>query len=198
MVMFNRDKNLRAIERFMYKYSVRPTTTACDIADIVGVVADIKPAAFNSLQADLIGENELWRFTKLLERLGLRVIFERRSFGGALDIYYFVAKSHKRAAKLQDAFHELWNKGKSKEIDMEIGALLGYPETAVRYYSSFTDSLSEAHSERAKRNRFYAHSATHEDDEFLAYEVPIYRQLQRHCPKTAKILRAQTEKRWLD
>ena len=182
----------------MYKYSARPLTAACDIADIVGVIIDIKPSSMNNLQADLVGENELWRFTKILEKLGLCVIFERRSFGGALDVFYFVAKSHKRAANLQEAFHELWNKGKSKEIDTEVGTLLGYPETAVHYYSLHTDTLSEAHAERASRNRFYAHSSSHEDEEFAQYEVPIYKQIVKYCPKTAKILRSQPGKRWLD
>ena len=171
---------------------------ATDLASIVGVVIGIKPSMLGAFKGADMNERELWLFTQKVQNLGLQIIFYKRTVNEVSYTMYFIGRSHKKAAELRDSFLTLWAKGDSAEIDSRIGELLGYPETAIRYYARKTDHLSERHMQSIRRNRFYAHSATHEDEEFEAYEVPIYRALVRHCPKATRILRAQTEKRWLN
>lgn len=197
--MFNRDIALRRLERFLFRYSESPNAAAETIAQIVGVFIGVKPAMEGDFSAAYSDAKILWRFTKILDELKLCVIFEssQSSTGGKS---FFVARSHKKAAELQAAFRELWCKGPSAEIHTRIGTLLGYPDSAVQYFirAHTENGISDNHMERGARNRFYAHSAAHEDEEFAAYEEPIYRQLSKHCPKTTRILRSNTEKRWLN
>ncbi len=197
--MFNRDISLRRLERFLFRYSDSPNAAAETVAQIVGVFISIKPAMEGDFSPVYSDAKILWRFTKILEELKLAVIFDssQNSAGGKV---FFIARSHKKAAELQDAFRELWCKGPNAENHTRIGVLLGYPDSAVQYFirAHTENGISDNHMERGSRNRFYAHSAAHENEEFEAYEAPIYRQLAKHCPKTARTLRANSEKRWLN
>lgn len=197
--MFNRDISLRRLERFLFRYSDSPNAAAETVAQIVGVFIGIKPAMEGDFSPVYSDAKILWRFTKILEELKLAVFFDssQNSAGGKV---FFIARSHKKAAELQDAFRELWCKGPSAENHTRIGVLLGYPDSAIQYFirAHTENGISDNHMERGSRNRFYAHSAAHEDEEFEAYEAPIYRQLAKHCPKTARTLRANPEKRWLN
>ena len=199
ILMFNRDISLRRLERFLFRYSDIPNAAAETTAQIVGVFIGVKPAMEGDFSAAYSDAKILWRFTKVLEELKLCVIFEsaQSTTGGKT---FYVARSHKKAAELQEAFRELWCKGPSAEIHTRIGTLLGYPESSVQYFirAHTENGISDNHMERGAHNRFYAHSAAHEDEEFAAYEAPIYKQLVKHCPKATKTLRSNTEKRWLN
>jgi len=197
--MFNRDISLRRLERFLFRYSDNPNAAAETVAQIIGAFIGVKTAMEGDFSPAYSNAKTLWRFTRILSELKLEVIFEsaQNSAGGKV---FYIAKSHKKCAELQAAFRELWCKGPSAEVHARIGELLGYPDSAVQYFirAHTENGISDNHMERGSRNRFYAHSAAHEDEEFEAYEAPIYRQLTRHCPKTAKTLRSNIEKRWLD
>jgi hypothetical protein len=203
MFMLKRDKNLRSLERFLLKGERNKVGIAKDIASIVGVVIGVKSAMLGTFnESDNVNQHELWLFTQKLNRMDLHVIFYRRRCEMKSYMVYFVARSNKKARELHDAFLELWNK-ETQESNRRIGELLGYPETAINYYLRMKDEhsdghFSERHMKSMERNRFYAHSATHEDEEFQAYEVPIYKALQKHCPKTTKLLKTEPNKRWLD
>lgn len=201
ILMLSRDKNIRAIERFIFSHHKSNYAAANAVSDIVGVIIGIKTAAQGDFSGDSVDSKSLWRFTKLLEKKRLCIIFEKHVFDGRTLFYYYVARSHKRAAELQATFNKLWTDVENcSEYEKQIGELLGYPKTAIRYYihNCSGDSLSKNHLARSERNRFYAHSATHELAEFQQYELPIYNYLSKHCPRTAKLYRAETKKHWLD
>ncbi len=195
--MFSRDKRLRTLERFIYKKLGQTEGSAYLFANIVGVIIGIKPVAQCDWPLECAEANTMWLLKQKLEALKLFVLFDGKEGDNRV---FFVAKSQKRAVQLRDAFQELHDRGASPEIHTEIGSLLGYPETAVQYYIRLhpEKGISENHRTAIARNRFYAHSLSHEDEEFRAYEEPIYHYLERHCPRTASIYCKNADKRWLD
>lgn len=198
--MLKRDKNLRALERFLFKYIDHEEVAAETMAHIVGVLIGVKEAMEGDFPPDYSDSKRFWRMKKLLDNLNLAVIFDRYQFDGHSFTRFYVATSHRRAEKLRDLFRKLSSEGWSPELHTEIGHMLGYPETAIRYFirSDPADGMSKSRQERTSRNRFYVHSSTYEDAEFKAYEVPIYRQLQKFCPKSTKVLSSHPQTRWLD
>ena len=147
--MFNRDISLRRLERFLFRYSDSPNAAAETVAQIVGVFISIKPAMEGDFSPVYSDAKILWRFTKILEELKLAVIFDssQNSAGGKV---FFIARSHKKAAELQDAFRELWCKGPNAENHTRIGVLLGYPDSAVQYFirAHTGNGISDNHMER--------------------------------------------------
>ncbi|MCQ2571201.1 MAG: hypothetical protein MJ154_03065 [Candidatus Saccharibacteria bacterium] len=195
--MFNRNKSISSLERFIYKHLGYTESSAYLLSNIIGVLIDVKPSAqcdWPLLKSDI---KTLWLLKQKLESLKLVVIFGENE--SSFKVFY-VAKSHKRAELIKKAFENLHDKGASAEIHTEIGKLLGYPDTAVQYYIRLhpEKGMSDNHRAMIIRNRFYAHSLSHEDEEFDSYEKPIYRYLSRHCPRTAKLYQKNAEKRWLD
>ena len=90
-----------------------------------------------------------------------------------------------------------WN-----EANLRVGKLLGYPETAVLEYIKTSGNASymknEKRRERMARNRYYAHSEKFEDDEFREYDLPLNQAILKYLPRVAKIMQADSKKRWLD
>ena len=195
--MFSRDKNLHALERFIYKHLGAREASAYLFANIVGVHINIKTAAQCEWPAAQADAKTMWLLTKKLKAIGLFALFDAKENDNQV---FYVAKSRKRAESLRSAFQKLHNQGATAETNTIIGTLLGYPASAVQYYIRLhpENGISDNHKEMMARNRFYAHSLAHENEEFLAYEAPIYKYLSRHCPRTAKILTSDTAKRWLD
>ncbi len=194
--MFSRDKNLRALERFIYKKLGITYSSADLVANSVGVFIGVKPAMQGDWPLELADSKTLWLLKQKFEALRLFVVFDRAECNNRI---FFVAKSHKKAEELRSAFSELADKGPSADINTRIGKLLGYPDTAIQYYIRLhpENGLSDNHRALSERNRFYAHSVAHENDEFLTYETPIYRQLQKYCTRTANFYRKDPIKRWL-
>lgn len=196
-LMFRRDKSLRSFERFVYK-KLGTTKSAADlVANTVGVFIEIKPAMQGDWPLELADSKTLWLLKQKFESLRLFIVFDRAECNNRI---FFVAKSHKKAEALRSAFSRLANAGPSAEINTRIGELLGYPSSAIQYYIRLhpEKGLSENHRANLERNRFYAHSIAHEDEEFNSYEAPIYRQLRKYCTKTANFYRKDMTKRWLD
>ena len=48
------------------------------------------------------------------------------------------------------------------------------------------------------RNRYYVHSEKFEDDEFREYDLPLNQAILKYLPRVAKIMQADSKKRWLD
>lgn len=94
------------------------------------------------------------------------------------------------------------NREKWNEVNINVGKLLGYPETAIlEYIEASSDELyfkSEKRRERMARNRYYAHSEKFEDDEFRQYDLPLNQAILKNLPRIAKIMQTDPKKRWLD
>ncbi len=104
-----------------------------------------------------------------------------------------------------ELFEELgtfeYGDNRRKEINLEIGKLLGYPETAVKYFVSMESKArpSEAHKARLKKYLHYAHSDTYQEVEFRAYDVKVNRATEKYAPRSARVIRKKfPNKRWLD
>ena len=191
------------IENYLLRNMARKTTAACDVADIVGVYFGIKPTAINDFSMIDMEKVNLDKFSELVQKLGLYILFERHMVDASISQMYFIGKSEKKVCELRDDFHKLWrtpyDSPDKPSLDAEIGLLLGYPESAVRYYThrDRSKALSEANATRGARNRHYAHSDAHEDEEFRQYDARIHRAMDKYTPRAAKILKADKNKRWL-
>ena len=191
------------IQNYLLRNMARKTTAACDIADIVGVYFGIKPTAINDFSSIDMEKVDLDKFATLVRKLGLQIIFERRMVDASISQMYFIGKNEKKVRELQDTFHQLWRTAYDSPdkpaLDAQIGGLLGYPESAVRYYThrDRNKALGEANATRGARNRHYAHSGAHEEEEFRLYDAKIHRAMDKYTPHAAKILKADKTKRWL-
>lgn len=83
---------------------------------------------------------------------------------------------------------------------MAIIVMLGkscYPKTATNDFAKDDDVNDSGRIERMKRNRYYAHSAKYEEEEFRLYEQKLNRAISKLAPKTTENLTENKEKRWL-
>ncbi len=89
-----------------------------------------------------------------------------------------------------------------KEANLRVGKLLGYPKTAVLEYIKTSGDASYMKSEKRRkrmaRNRYYVHSEKFEDDEFREYDLLLNQAILKYLPRVAKIMQADSKKRWLD
>lgn len=195
--MLSRDQKLHSLERYIYRKLGLCEGAAYLFSNIIGVIIDVKPAAQCDWPLSSADAKSMWLLKQKLEALKLFVLFGENE--GDRKVFY-VAKSQKRAATLRCTFDDLHNCGATAENQTEIGKLLGYPDTAIQYYIRLhpEKGISDNHRALIERNRFYAHSVSHENEEFTVYEQPIYSYLRRHCPRTANFYKKSTEKRWLD
>lgn len=94
------------------------------------------------------------------------------------------------------------NRNEWNEANLRVGKLLGYPETAVLEYIKTSGDASYMKSEKRRkrmaRNRYYVHSEKFEDDEFREYDLPLNQAILKYLPRVAKIMQADSKKRWLD
>lgn len=190
---------VRSLERYIYKKLGLRNGSTYLFCNLLGVYLDIKPAAMGDWAIDSADEKSIRLLKKKLLALGIYVVDGGIRSGN--DFFEFYAsKSVKRAEELRNLFEESFNKGRDSELNTKLGKMLGYPDTAIQYYIRLhpENGVSKNHLAMINRNRFYAHSLAHEDDEFLAYEYPLYKYIEKHCPRTAKFLKSDTKKRWLD
>ncbi|MBR5647644.1 hypothetical protein IKW73_01745 [Candidatus Saccharibacteria bacterium] len=185
------------LEKYIFGVVEKPGVAAGMVADIVGVLIDLKPAMIGSLSEDK-------RFEEMMDKLNLeRVYFEHDSMK-----CFCASKKIKIAEKTRMAFAKLWStmndegeildRKKWVKATKRIGKLLGYPKTAVNEYVNETDLESEERMKRMERNRYYAHSAKFEEGEFNSYDRKLNKAISELAPKTAEFLSSNKEKRWLE
>ena len=206
----DKDKIIK-IEDFIFQIKKKPLAAAGVMADIVGVLIDLKPAMIGGFEEDELKNFRFEDFDKLLDDLGLKkVYFENHYYvnGKKLtDRDFCISKKIRLAKQTHKAFVKLWstmdnageilNHKKWVKTTRKIGKLLGYPKTAIKDFVKETDIDNDDRIERMKRNRYYAHSAKYENDEFRSYDQILNRALADFAPKTTALLSKNTEKRWL-
>lgn len=206
------DKNkIIEIENFIFRVKKKPLVAAGMMADIMGVLIDLKPAMIGGFEEDEFKSFRIEDFNKLLDDLGLeRVYFENHYYVNDkknTDKDFCISKKIRLAEQTHEAFVELWstmdnvgevlNHKKWLITTRKIGKLLGYPKTAIDDFTKETDIDSEDRIERMKRNRYYTHSAKYENDEFKLYDQRLNKALANFAPKTTALLSKNIEKRWL-
>lgn len=209
----NRDLFLE-LEKTFFKTLKREDIAADNVADILGVLIDLKPAMAADFGEDDFKNLDFEHFKKLIADLGLKIVFLKRPYKSAFKeemlCYYFISKDETKASSLCEQFVFLWesidekgnikDKGAWVDITLKIGRLLGYPETATEEFVRLSDEdiMSETRRARMGRNRYYSHSAEYENEEFESYDKKLNQAIENYAPMTAKVLKAKTDKRWLD
>ena len=181
------DKNqIAQFESYVFETLNSKIMAADFFADFIGVLIDVKPAMAWFYRKKYYPKLETREFQRMIKGLGLSVLPGRRrlpmsKWPWAYERLFFISKDMETAEKLK----------------AEIGMLLGYPETAVKNFVTETDYNNKERVERMKRNRYYAHSPEHEEEEYQAYDRKINEAIEEYAPKTKSVLTAEVGKRWL-
>ena len=191
------------LESYLFNYKTKPIVAADDMADIIGVMIGVKPAAIvchiDTKEMAKINPNDL---VELLDRAGLKALLFMQNYLSMGEMVWcedvYISHDLKTAAKLHQLFEKLrssmddigqiYNQKAWEESSREIGLLLGYPATAVEYYITERDIDNKERKELMKRYQFYIHSPKHHEEEYRAYDQKIFQALQDYAPRSAKSL----------
>lgn len=199
------------LEDIVFGIKKKPETAAQTVADIIGVLVDLKPAMISGFEEYELDDSKIKEFDETLAELGLeKVYFENSYLLGDKKMMvtsFCISKKMSLAEQTRKAFTTLWttmdekgtilDREKWVETTREIGELLGYPKTATEEFIKEDDLDNKDRVERMKRNRYYIHSAKHEDEEFAAYDQKLNKAISELAPKTTNVLTSKKEKRWL-
>ena len=216
-------KAFRELERFVYHH--KPAGAASEMmAALVGVFVGLKPAGAVDFLSEQASATDLMKFREMVTRLGLKLVTDveevREGDTAIRYVMLYVAREIGVAQELAMAFaamrESLDEGGGIKDLaewartTLEIGRLLGYPESAVEAFVRETEEWTEtgvngAMGARERKyttvggaNRYYAHSLEHEREEFEAYDRPLNQAIDEWAPFTAERLQANANKRWLE
>ena len=199
-----------------------------EAASILGVLIGIKPAALlvNDVMEDGRMLLDGGTLRNILEELGIKMTIgdaskftvhknNKRTIGSLYEggefIYisidenlcnqlmknYLVVTDLTEDGAVAEKDRNEWN-----EANLRVGKLLGYPKTAVLEYIKTSGNASymknEKRRKRMARNRYYTHSEKFEDDEFREYDLLLNQAILKYLPRVAKIMQADSKKRWLD
>ena len=198
------DKNIIAeLENYIFEYKPKPVVAADAMADIIGVMIGVKPAAIigriitkETVKTDPINLIEHLNRANLKALLFMHNFFSMGEMIWNEDIY--ISRDLETAAKLRQLFEQLrdsmddagqiFDRKTWEESSREIGHLLGYPDTAVDYFIAEQDVDNEERKQLMKRYQFYVHSPKHHEEEHRAYDQKIFQALEEYAPKSAKLL----------
>ena len=202
-------EKIKELEKFAFSNIVNKEIAAYLVADVIGVLIDLKPVMMTGFAGEEIEHPA--KLVVLLEELGLKVkVFYRKikiEKNEMMVLYLFVSKKKSLAEKTFTEFFDLWkNMGKDdkpksqkkwKKQTKKIGELLGYPKTAVEEFIMDIDVEDEERQKRMKRNRYYAHSKEYEDEEYEAYDKKLNEAVQEYAPKATAQFMKNKAKKWL-
>ena len=199
------------LEDTLFEIKKKPETAAQTVGDIIGVLIGLKPAMIGGFEEYELDNSKIKEFDETLNELGLEKVYFENSYllgDKKMTVKSFcISKKMSLAEQTQKAFTTLWatmdekgtilDREKWVEATREIGELLGYPKTATEEFIKEDDLDNKDRVERMKRNRYYIHSAKHEDEEFAAYDQKLNKAISELAPKTTNVLTSKKEKRWL-
>ena len=190
------------LENYLFEHKNKLRVAAYMMADFLGVMIGVKPAAINHLEAKELLGISLIEFNELLNQANLKALFFKQEYisMGKLswveDIY--VSHDTKTAYMLHQAFAKLrssmddlgqtFDQKAWEESSREIGQLLGYPATAVEYFIAEQDIENKERQQLMDRYQFYVHSPKHHEEEYRAYDQKIFQAVRDYAPRTANIL----------
>lgn len=204
------DKNaITKLEDFIFNHKKNPDIAAHMMADYLGVMIGVKPAATNIFEAEEFIEIDPGECIEVFDRVGLKALFFREDYIDMGKSTWFesvyVSRDIETANKLRRAFEKLHdsidgigqtcNQKEWEESSIEIGHLLGYPDTAVEYFITERDVEDEQRQQIMSHYQFYIHSPKHHEQEYQAYDAKIYQAIRDFAPKTADIILLQKAKK---
>ena len=158
---------------------------AYDIVDVIGVLIGLKPVAMIGGNSEVPNIDD-----DLIGMLGLRYD------AWAEKNLTYVSRSQEQAARLAELHKIVWGMNAAHpDKNREIGALLGYPETATDYFLKRLESLEtdsplpifEPDELAGSVSRYFCElilSPDHYKDELKAYSLPLEKGVQEFAPKT--------------
>ena len=198
------------------------------MASILGVLIGVKPTALlvNDMMEDGRMLLDGGTLKNILEELGIKMTIgdvskfavhknNKRTIGSLYegDEFIYISIDDSLCDQLMEDYLVVTdlikdgvvaeeNRNEWNEANLRVGKLLGYPETAVLEYIKTSGDASYMKSEKRRkrmaRNRYYVHSEKFEDDEFREYDLPLNQAILKYLPRVAKIMQADSKKRWLD
>ncbi len=175
-------QHLREVGKFFLETEQSVESAVERTSAVVGVEIGVKPAGLVGFSYDPERNDEQRGFEDALQAMDIKYI---RQAQGAYQ-HYFISKDAELAEELQETFAELWakeDKNQISETDLKLGRLLGYPETAVDYVMS---GRAKAVDELQKRpDTLLVHDPEHFEEEYEAYEKPIYEAMDVNCLELA-------------
>lgn len=209
-------KIFKELEDYLFEFYEKSIVVAQVVAGIVGVKIGLKSATVFIIKENELKNADIDKMRRLFEENSLELLmFKNKSFDyqekeWSWYIDCFCAQDCETAKKLHSAFSELQassddfgkcfvEPAKIEEIHREIGGLLGYPETAIDAFIECNRSAKrdEKYQDRMARNRYYAHSLEHEEEEYQAFDKVLNQAVEQYAERSAEVLRANTQKRWL-
>lgn len=179
---------LREVGEFFREQCKDPLGTIERTSAVIGVIADIKPAGLVGFEYQPGSEEQQEAFEVNLQNMGINFIEQD---AGGVYRHYFISRDLKTARALQRAFLELWannsTNNSSDDINERLGRLLGYPETAIQYVKSSKASAVDPLQKRP--DTLIVHDPAHFEEEYAAYERPIYEIMDKACPELTEALR---------
>ena len=199
------------LEDIVFEIEEKPEVAAAMMADIIGVLIGLKPVMIRGFGVEGLKKSEYDKFEKKIDELNLKIVlFEHCYLEQDRKIkneMFCISKKIEIARQAQKALVELWATMNDEgeiikheewaESTKKIGELLGYPETAVVDFIKGGDLKDEERRKRMKRNRYFVHSAEHEEEEFMMYDKRLNGAISDFAPRTASCLASNKEKRWL-
>ncbi len=109
--------------------------------------------------------------------------------------HYFISKDKNTAEALKETFEALWSqddKNKNLDIDAKLGRLLGYPETAIEYVRA--GKPKDVTESQRRPDVLVVHDPAHFEEEYEAYEKPIYEIMDESCPELSAVRKRHKER----
>ena len=192
------------LEKFFFDARDGEELAASNVAGVIGVLIDLKSAMAGDFKIEEYKKIDVKKLRALLGSLGLVIIFAPRGD----DILFYISRDEATARELSLQFETVWNNMSGEGIadknawsnaTMRIGELLGYPKTAVIDFVALDEGAigGEERIARMCRNRYYSHSAEHEEEEYAAYDRILNQAIEDNAPKTAAVFKSKQGKRWL-
>lgn len=199
------------LENFIFEHHTKAELAASAMADFMGVIIGVKPAAVTDFEIEKIANVNPEEIIELFGRVGLKALFFTHEYINmgrpTLNEEIYVSHDFETATKLREAFQKMrssiddlgqtFDEKTWEESSREIGRLLGYPDTAIKYFIAEQDIDNAERQSLMAKYRFYAHSPKHHEQEYQNYDRKIYQALQDYAPKTTKMLSADQRKKWL-
>ena len=203
------------LEELIFQIKKKPANAARMMADIMGVLIGLKPAMMGTFDFDELYKFSYDHLATCLEKPGLKALFFKQSNLGTDKLEWiesiYISKDLKIAGQIHQEFEKLWQTmddfgrvfalDEWKSTTIKIGKLLGYPQTAVEDFVDFsTNDEDVSYGERIRRverNRYYAHSAKYEEQEYQEYDYKLNQAIAEFAPRTTQVLTSNQAKRWL-
>ncbi len=201
-------EKIKQFEEFLFTVKNKDIGVALCMADVIGVLIGVKPAACLNFGDKEMGRTKILDLKEKFEDLGLKCVFDCRytMFPNRLRWYedVYVSKDFSTAIKLKNSFTEVResvddigqviDKESWKRATRQTGKILGYPDVAVECFirNWFENrDIDNSLTTTEKPYRFFAHSKEHAEEEAKIYDTPINIALKKYAPKSYSVLEEQ-------